>query len=308
LNAYGNTPIALAAAAAWGGGDFSGGMGVKAAGGSVRAALRFVILAHGISWVVLAAVMLLRHQPLASGALLVWGLVAGLAGGISLVGFYIALSRGAMGAAAAVSGLLAAAIPAVLSSWLEGAPGVWKLAGFALAAVAIWVIAAAEGGGDRVTMLLAIASGIGFGIYFVALRMDHALGVLQPMVLARSASILTCSGLLVFFRGDGGSPTSQKRDAHPTEQVRSAGNPDVGHPVSWTVMLWAVGVAVLDTGGNMLFVAATRLGRLDVSAVLASLYPASTILLAAWLLHERLTWRQAVGMGVAVVAVVLIAF
>jgi drug/metabolite transporter (DMT)-like permease len=294
LNAYGNTPIALAAAAAWGGGDFSGGMGVKAAGGSVRAALRFVILAHGMSLVVLAAVMLLLHQPLASGALLAWGLVAGLAGGVSLVAFYIALSRGAMGAAAAISGLLAAAIPAVLSSWLEGAPGGWKLAGFGLAAMAIWVIAAAEGGGDRITMLLAIGSGIGFGIYFIALRMDHALGVVQPMVLARSASIVTCSGLLVFFRGDGGSPTSQNRD--------------VGHPVSWRVLLWAVGVAVLDTGGNMLFVAATRVGRLDVSAVLASLYPASTILLAAWLLHERLTRRQVVGMGVAVIAVVLIAF
>jgi drug/metabolite transporter (DMT)-like permease len=213
LNAYGNTPIALAAAAAWGGGDFSGGMGVKAAGGSTRAALRFVVLAHGISWVVLAAVMLLRHEPLAHGALLLWGLVAGMAGGISLVAFYIALSRGVMGAAAAVSGLLAAAIPAVLSSFLEGAPGAWKLAGFLLAAVAIWVIAGAEGGGDRTTMLLAIGSGIGFGIYFVALRMDHALGVVQPMVLARSASILTCSGLLVAFRtrgasGDAGSSAS----------------------------------------------------------------------------------------------------
>ncbi len=297
MNAYGNTPIALAAAAAWGGGDFSGGMGVKAAGGSVRAALRFVILAHGMSWVALAALMLLRHTPLASGALLAWGLVAGVAGGVSLVAFYVALSRGAMGAAAAVSGLLAAAIPAVMSSFLEGAPGVWKLAGFALAAVAIWVIAAAEAGGDRVTMLLAIGSGIGFGIYFVALRMDHALGVVQPMVLARSASILTCSWLLVFFRGDGGSPTSQSRDVGHT----------VSYPVSWAVTLWAVGVAVLDTGGNMLFVAATRVGRLDVSAVLASLYPASTILLATWLLKEHLTRRQVVGMGVAVVAVVLIA-
>ena len=64
--------------------------------------------------------------------------------------------------------------------------------------------------------------------------------------------------------------------------------------------------ALFDTSGNLLYVAATRAGRLDVAAVLASLYPASTILLAGWVLHERLTRRQGVGMAVAVVAVALI--
>jgi drug/metabolite transporter (DMT)-like permease len=56
----------------------------------------------------------------------------------------------------------------------------------------------------------------------------------------------------------------------------------------------------------MLFIAATRAGRLDVAAVLASLYPASTILLAAWMLRERPTRRQGFGMVVAAVAVVMI--
>jgi drug/metabolite transporter (DMT)-like permease len=65
--------------------------------------------------------------------------------------------------------------------------------------------------------------------------------------------------------------------------------------------------ALLDTSGNLLFLAATRAGRLDVAAVLASLYPASTILLAALALGERPTRRQAMGMVTAVVAVALIA-
>jgi len=72
------------------------------------------------------------------------------------------------------------------------------------------------------------------------------------------------------------------------------------------VLVWALLAAVLDTGGNMLFVGATLWGRLDVAAVLASLYPASTILLAAWRLHEKPTRRQVVGMAAAVVAVVMI--
>jgi drug/metabolite transporter (DMT)-like permease len=70
--------------------------------------------------------------------------------------------------------------------------------------------------------------------------------------------------------------------------------------------LWAMGVAVMDTGGNLLFVAATRVGRLDVAAVLASLYPAGTILLAGWFLKERPTKQQFLGMGVALAAVVMI--
>jgi drug/metabolite transporter (DMT)-like permease len=72
------------------------------------------------------------------------------------------------------------------------------------------------------------------------------------------------------------------------------------------VMWWAMGAVLLDTTGNLLFIAATRAGRLDVAAVLASLYPASTILLAAWTLHERPTRRQGLGMAVAAAAVVMI--
>jgi uncharacterized membrane protein len=63
---------------------------------------------------------------------------------------------------------------------------------------------------------------------------------------------------------------------------------------------------VLDTSGNLLYLLASRTGRLDIPAVLSSLYPASTILLAAWLLRERTTRSQTVGMVLAMLAVVLI--
>jgi drug/metabolite transporter (DMT)-like permease len=79
-----------------------------------------------------------------------------------------------------------------------------------------------------------------------------------------------------------------------------------GAQVSRKVVLWAMATAVLDSSGNLLYIAATRAGRLDVAAVLASLYPASTILLAAWALHERPTRRQGLGMAVAAAAVVMI--
>ena len=277
--------VALAAAASWGGGDFSGGMGVKAAGNTPAGALRLVMLAHAASGLVLLAICLLGHGPLPHGAPLAWGLIAGVLAGISLTAFYMALARGTMGPSAAISGLLAAAIPAIVSSFLEGAPGPLRIAGFVLAAVAIWAIAAGNAHDDARTLALAITGGLGFGVYFVGLRLADPLGVIEPVALARAASLVTC-GLLYLF----------------VPKPASGGGP-------WLtpkLLFYAGGVALLDTGGNMLFVAATRLGRLDVASVLASLYPAGTILLAAWRLHERPTRRQLAGMGIALAAVVLI--
>ena len=294
MNVQSNALLALSAAAAWGGGDFSGGMGVKTAGGSTRAALRFILLSHFVSLSVLLVILWLRHDPLPHGSLMAWGLLAGFAGGISLTAFYLALSRGEMGVSAAISGLLAAAIPALVSTVIEGAPGALRLAGFLLALVAIWVIAAGpspENAGGKATLGLAVLSGAGFGVYFVALRMDNALGVVMPMALARVGSLVTCGLMLLALT------ISRSRN-----QPKSA-NPQ---RMSGIVIAWALSSALLDTTGNMLFVGATLLGRLDVAAVLASLYPAGTILLAAWQLHEKPTRRQVAGMFAALAAVVMI--
>jgi drug/metabolite transporter (DMT)-like permease len=298
--------IALASAVAWGGGDFCGGMGVKAAGGSTTSALRFVVLAHTISLAVLLAILTALHQPIQWGAPAVWALTGGVAGGLGLTTFYIALSRSTkdnpMGAAAALSGLLAAAIPAVLSSVLEGAPRVLTLAGFVMAAAAIWMIAAdgpgenGSAGSSRSTLVLAALGGVGFGLYYVALRFANPLGLIVPMALARAGSLLALLPLL------GVLTFSAARDS--TKQILRSAQDDNFEESS--LLPWMLGVALLDTGGNMLFVAATRLGRLDVAAVLGSLYPAATILLAAWHLHERPTRRQLAGMAAALAAVVMI--
>jgi uncharacterized membrane protein len=288
LGLHENALIALAAAASWGGGDFSGGMGVKAAGGNVSGAIRFVILAHTISLSVLIGILWVQHAAMPQGTAVLWSVVGGVTGALGLVAFYIALSRGAMGASAAMSGLLAATIPAIVSSVTEGAPGAMRLAGFSLAGGAIWLIAAGHSpestGESRSTMALASFAGLAFGTYFVALKLASPLGLLMPMAIARASSLLVCLPLLLMLqRGT------------------------LARPASWLAgWKWAVGVALLDTGGNMLFIGATRLGRLDVASVLASLYPAGTILLAALYLHERPTRRQVIGMVTAFAAVVMI--
>lgn len=295
LEIHKNALIALTAAAFWGGGDFSGGMGVKSAGGSTVAALRFLIFSNGLSLAGLLALVLLRHQAMPHGAPLLWGVAAGVAAAVAVTAFYIALSRGAMGASAAVSGLLAAAIPAMVSSAIEGAPTALRLTGFVMAAAAIWMIAAgpsaenADRNNQRGTVMLAVGAGLGFGLYFVALRMANPLGTLEPLALARLSSTVTCVLLLVVL---------QLR--RPQSGVRT------GWQLNGATWRWLLGVVLLDTGGNLSFVAATRMGRLDVASVLASLYPAGTILLAAWRLHERPTLRQFAGMAVALAAVLMI--
>jgi drug/metabolite transporter (DMT)-like permease len=290
---HGNALLALAAAVLWGGGDFAGGMGVKSAGGGVRAALRVVLLSHAASFTALVLIARMRGDVFPHGTLLAWGIAAGVAGGLSLICFYVALSRGAMGAAAAVSGLLAATIPAAVALWQIGSPGMRPIAGFVVAGVAIWLIAAAPARQSEVaasgeTLRLAALAGIGFGVYFVALKMAGGGGIVWPMATARIGSLTTCSLLMLGFK-----LRSAKGKCAPVRFGRRA----VG---------WALGTAVLDTSGNMLFLAATRTGRLDIAAVLASLYPASTILLAAVALGQRLTRRQALGMATAVLAVILI--
>jgi drug/metabolite transporter (DMT)-like permease len=282
----GNAPVALGSAACWGVGDFSGGMGVKHAGGSLHAALRVVILSHLTSFSVLILLACALGGPFPRGHLLGWGLTAGVLAGFSLSAFYTALSRGTMGVSAAVSGLLAAAIPAVVSSVVDGTPGLIRILGFVAAGAAIWLIAAGESAHEqRATTLLATLAGVGFGLYFVCLRFAGPAGVLWPMTTARMGSIGTCTLLLLF--------------------LPKAGE-DAPAVINRSVIRWVLLTALFDTCGNLLFVEATRSGRLDVASVLASLYPASTIVLAAVLLHERLSVRQRCGLGVALAAVLLV--
>jgi uncharacterized membrane protein len=276
------------AATVWGIGDFSGGMGVKTAGGTVGAALRVVLLSHATSFSFLLAAAWALGDAFPHGRALACALAAGVAAGFALSAFYIALARGAMGVSAAISGVLAAAIPAVVSMFADGEPGWRHGGGFLVAGLAIWLIAAGDAEREqRSTTALAIGAGIGFGLYFVALKYAGTAGVIWPLATVRTASMTTCGLILLALQGRGVA----------------------GVPVAITrhVMFWVVSTALFDTTGNLLFIAATRAGRLDVAAVLASLYPASTILMAAWRMKERPTRRQAWGMAVAGIAVVLVA-
>ncbi len=285
-----NVLLGLMAAALWGGGDFFGSVAVKRAGGTMRNALATVVVGHSVSLPLLSLLAWQAGEPLLTHRGFAWAVLGGAISGVSLVGFYIALADGHMGSAAAVSGLLCATVPAVFSAIVEGAPGWARLLGFLVAGASIWLIAGSSVPGEtasRKAMVLSVLGGIGFGIYFVALRQAGTSGVLWPTAMARVGSDGICLLMLAVMMRRGDAPVLPRAGIGKT-------------------LLWVIGGCLLDTGGNLSFLGAARAGRLDVAAVLAAIYPAGTILLAAAVLHEKTTGRQRMGMALALPAVLLI--
>ena len=160
-------------------------------------------------------------------------------------------------------------------------------------------------------MLLSVAGGLGFGVYFIALKLGGAAGVLWPTAAARVGSLTTTALLLTamfLYRLARPHPSTAQRSASPSHTANAASPPPTVSQtgISWPALAWIVTGAFLDLSGNLSFISSTRAGRLDVAAVLASIYPAGTILLAALILKERTSRPQKLGMLLALPAIVLI--
>jgi drug/metabolite transporter (DMT)-like permease len=266
----------LAASLAWGAGDFSGGLATRRAN-----VFSVVIAAHAIGLVLLVALALAWSEPFPSALDLVWGTAAGLAGAVGLAAFYRALAVGRMGITAPVTAVLAAAVPVLFGAFAEGLPQPVQLAGFALALIAVGLISRPERAMGRPEGLgLALLAGLGFGGFLILIGQVSHGAIFWPLVVAGLSSSLCMLAVVLIMR----------QEVLPKKEVLPL------------VLL----AGTLDVAGNVFYVLATHAGRLDVAAVLSSLYPAVTVLLAAILLKERVTRLQAVGILVAVVAIPLI--
>jgi drug/metabolite transporter (DMT)-like permease len=287
--------LSLASAAIWGTSDFVGGVAARRLPSPA-----VVMLSHLLSLTLLVSLALIRGSKWPDTQSAVYGALAGVACGTGVMVLYKALALGGMGLTAAVSGVLAAVLPVVWSFSTEGLPRPLQVAGIVLAAAAIWMIARAPGSPtSKQAVVLGAISGGSFGCLYIFLKLAGRGGVLWPLACSRITSA-TLAALVTWIgiRRAGGA----RRDANAAPARSERGLPWPG----W-VVLGLIGIAgIFDASGNTFYTIATRLGRLDIAAVLSSLYPASTILLAAVLLKERTTRTQAAGMGLALAAVVLI--
>jgi drug/metabolite transporter (DMT)-like permease len=278
--------LGLAAAAFWGASDFLGGVATRKAH-----VVGVVAMAHSLSLLLLLLGALATHSPLPPQRFELLGVCAGTFGGVALILYYQALSLGEMGITTALTGLLTALVPVVYSCITQGSPKSTQVAGFVLAAGAIALIAYAPAGRPRPLALgLASIAGLAFGVFLVVLKVGSAHSLLWQLIFSRMASASLAGGIAIWMLLRPGEHTAFSR-----KQARD------------NRFLWIAGSAgVLEATGSLLYMRATREGRLDVAAVLASLYPVVTIVLAAWFLKERTTSSQTLGMALALGAVVLV--
>ncbi|GAA3124173.1 DMT family transporter [Planomonospora alba] len=273
--------LATASALVYGTADFFGGLATR------RSRVLAVVVLSQLAGLVLvvAALPLLPGSP--SPAALAWGMAAGLAGAAALVLFYRALATGVMSVVAPVTAATSAALPVLFGLAAGERPEPMALGGIALALVAVVLVsrdssAPAGGTGGYGPVLAALAAGAGFGCFFILIAQGPGDSGLWPLVGARLASVTLIALLAVATR----------RTLRP------------GSGGALPIIITA---GALDMVANILFVLAGQRGMIALVGVLASLYPASTLVLARYVLGERLNVVQSAGIGVTLAAVALIA-
>jgi drug/metabolite transporter (DMT)-like permease len=270
----------VGAALSWGVSDFSGGLASRRA-----TPLATVVVSQtvGVVGAIVALGLLGERYP--GGEPIGWAVVGGIAAFVSLVSFYRSLAYGAMGLAAAVTGVIGAGLPVVVGAVTGDQLRPTDALGIAVALVAVVLVArpANDIGIGRESLTFAVVAGVGAGVFFIAMGRSTAAGgeTWWPVAISRAIVL----GLAV---------------------ISTIGLRRVGTTVRSASPLMVV-IGFGDLLGTAFFVAATGLGALSVSAVVASQYPAVTAVLARVLANERLAPTHVAGIVLALVAIALIA-
>lgn len=268
---------ALGASIAWGVGDFLGGLKSRTIHLLVVLLLAQVSGLIGIGLIVALA----GNGP--PGASVLWAAPAGLCGALGLAAFYRGMAVGSISIVAPIAAI-AAVVPVVFGIATGDDVSAAQLAGFALAlaGVALASFERHESGDVKVAAGVpwAIAAVIGFGGYYVPMHEASEQDFLwAALVFRASAAIIALAAWLVL------------------RPSLAAARGSLG-----AIAL----IGLMDTAGNTLFAAASSQGEVSVVSVLATLYPVTTVALAAIVLSERVNRLQGVGVIAALTGVVLI--
>ncbi|WP_380843179.1 EamA family transporter [Sphaerisporangium dianthi] len=271
--------LATACAVVYGTADFFGGLATR------RSRVLAVVALTQITGLVFVLPLLPVLSGTPSAGALAWGVAAGLCGGLGVILFYRALAGGVMSVVAPTTATTSATLPVLAGLAMGERPEAAALCGVVLALAAVVLVSRSPGApAGRATLspiMQALASGLGFGAFFILLKQVPGDAGLWPLAGARLASAI----------GAGALALTTGRTLRPGKGALPA----------------IIAAGILDMLANVLYLLAVQRGLLAVVAVLASLYPASTLLLARYVLGERLSALQTAGVGLALGAVALIA-
>ena len=272
---------ALGSAVLYGAADFTGGLATRRA-----STIPIVFLSQLSGLVSLLLLLPLLEAATPTRLDMVWGVVAGLTGGVGVALLYRALAIGTMAVVAPTTAVCAVTIPVVVSVFLGERPAPLAVLGIVLGVVSIVLVskqttpAGGDSSGYSKGVGTALASGVAIGFFFLALAQTRTEAGMWPLVASRSLSVLLFGVAAI------------------------AGRSAIRMPAP--VLGLAVLCGVIDMLANALYLVAARVGPLSIVVTLSSLYPASTVLLARVVLGERLNLWQVSGVGCALAAVVLI--
>jgi drug/metabolite transporter (DMT)-like permease len=270
--------FALISAALFGMGDFAGGLAARRISPA-----QVLALSSTLATLLMAAAAVLSGEAWPTGEAMLWSGLAGICGAVGLASLYLGLAVGRAAVVSPVSGVVAALIPVLAAGLSQGLPETRQLAGFVVALPGIWLVSSHSGAEQRSglgrALGLGIAAGLAFGCFFIFLDRVPEGGLFGPMAAVKGAAMI---GALVWL--------AASQQSLP--QLR-------GNPAAWLA-------GVFDPSANTLYFLATRLTRLDIAAVLSSLYPAVTVLCSRIILKEKISPAQWAGLVLCVGAIALI--
>ncbi|MFJ9608567.1 EamA family transporter [Kitasatospora sp. NPDC101176] len=271
--------LALGSSLAYGCADFFGGLGARKAH-----VLRTVLIAAPASLAVELLLWPVLGASFDAGAV-GWGAASGVASAAAFALLYRTLAIGPMNVLSPVTALVSAALPVAVGLLQGEHLGAAGLVGLPLALLAVVLVSAGHGAGaarpSRTALLLAFGAGAAIALQLVCLHQAPSGSGVGPLIVGRAVSSAVTLAAAALLR-------------------RRLGTERPAYALS-------AAAGVLDSVANLLFLLAVRSGDLTVVAVVTALYPAATVLLARAVLGERIHRGQLLGLGVAALAVSLLA-
>lgn len=270
--------LGLLASLGWGVADFGGGLTSR------RAPVLGVLLGSQLaSLAVGLPILAMRPEPAMQPLDVAISVLGGLLGASGLAFLYHGLSTGRMGVVAPVAAVLTAALPVLFGFATEGVPSVLAIAGIAVAVLSVILVSRSPDTGDGRPsgLVYGLVAGSIFGAFTISASYLSDDVVLSPVIVIRVASVTFLTTWILVRRATWRVPRGR-----------------------WPAL---AAVGVIDMAATAMYLSAIAIGPLAIAAILASLYPVVTTILAAAVLRERVSLVHALGILAAGAAVVLIA-